>query len=451
MTDILRIQPIFHLSLLCLFLLGSTTLRAQVRASGEQYDKARVKASLDSLLVFPGRNYQKIKGLYLSPQSEALSETIETLEGRLGGVSGIEDRTALHLLLVHANKSNHIQSNMPVRHAMENKGLSPQVLKSILEEDVSGNYQDRILALLPELIRDYQELVKKKPSAKLLPQLTKTINSILEHSDKHHLSAPVRTLVIKEYLQSPDNPLRWSPPRKVASLYRKLEVLEELVSLSPKDIGLDGEQSQSKIADLVWEMQILQEAGLGNNAIGLADVLLSFPAEMIKNDLVKIVDVYVSFRPGEALVKFQALSDKNPELKVKLYRASCSVNQFGDQRKREDHWLETCMRLLKEKKEKCQSKSLLLTAYYAMAHELECAKDFSGALYVANAVLQMEEYTAERIYWNIALLAGRCYRAQGEKDKANEIYKRCLHFKDLDSALFEHVSSVLNRKKTESF
>ncbi len=402
---------------------------------------------LSVLLEKPSENLSKIRGLYIRPDFDDIGLVTSVLEEALDTCHDTEDKTALHLLLAAAAKANKISKHMPARHGgkKDKLQLSVENLEQIITGDTEEKKDDGGLDLLHKLIMDFNALPESPRNKRIRGYLIKAINTCLLELRTGDIPCEMKTIIINDYLKSKTNPLDLCDAAKVAAIYETLGIKEDLINLFNVY-----SQDKEDIEKLSKAMKIAAGANWGARALEVADRLLEKinMSEEYDMTLSNILDVYVQFHPDIAVLKFRDIRDEKPLMALKLYKASCAIDQFGDKEKRYKEWLD--FRTIKKANHgNLNSKDVLkyLDAIYFVAHQLEVEGDLNAAVFMAELIVGKHEDLREKVYWKIVYLLGRCYVQTGRLDEGTKLLEKCIEARILDKDNLQSIEKKIHSVK----
>ncbi len=454
---------IINLPLAAVILLACAEARAAFRMPEELMDEQRSMSNLEGLLMSPLANMKHIEALYLSPLCHMVPIAVEAIRSALASPRGLEDRTALHILLATALRNREIFAKMPnpKNGSPPSIRLPGAVIDALLGEgddnearpgdagedtaarpDLAGCGPDSVAMAL---LADFNELKGGQAEGRLLDALFKCINVLLADADiAGKLTDGDRQSFLDGYIRSELKPLAKCPPRQVVAICRNLglDVHGELDSFCA--IGPKGGEAPS---ELDRKMNIATFAGMETEAIACADRLLEIGHGMLEAWIHDdVVTTYAAFRPLEALEKFRGQCAYSPVATIAMYRTACSCDQHGDENERRREWLDC---FIDRSEEICMENGAVdkerhVGIMNSLALQLEWGGCPEAAVYVAHRILEKADLGAMPIVYVMDLLF-RCNKALGREADTREAFARCLE----DSRLHESARSFASKRLEE--
>ena len=439
-----------HLAVICVSLtiiLSLQAAMAQTRASMNKIQGLRIQNKLSILLEKPSENLSKIRGLYIRPDFDGIGLVTGVLEEALDTCHDAEDKTALHLLLAATAKANKISKHMPPRHGGKNDKLqlSVEKLEQIITGDMGKTEDDGGVDLLHKLIMDFKALPEAPRNKRIRGYLIKAINTCLLELRSEDIPCEIKTIIINDYLKSKTNPLDLCDAAKIATIYETLGIKRDLISLFNKY-----SQDTEDIKKLSKAMKIAAGADWEARALEIANELLEKIDMSSEYDMIlsNILDVYVQFHPDTAVQKFRDIRDEKPLMALKLYKASCAIDQFGDKEKRYKEWLDfRIMKKANHSNSNFHDVLEYLDTIYSIAHQLEAEGDLGAAVFMAESIVKKHEDVKEKAYWNIVYLLGRCYMQTGRLDEGTKLLKKCIEARILGKDILQSIEEKINKEK----
>ena len=432
---------VFFYAFACLL---SVTVAEVSRMHIDELDYTMRKEPLEKLLESAAVNIDKIYALYLSPGYGFTAKNVDAIRKALGERQGIENRTALQILLVKALKAKKIDANMPDRDK-EFSYIRPRFSKNVLEEVLGykEDANDELVALLKSLLSDFTKLSKRSGNGSLLKALFETINELLaDEIVAGKMSVKEKSDVLEKYLKSDRKPLAKAEAAQIVGIYTTLGFMEELrrrCTLAP-----DGSETE---AELERKTRIATSADFADEAIACADRLLEFYKKKVRNSCHDdAVVAYARFRPKDALGKFKGECGNCAFETVAMYRTACAADQYGDEARRRSEWLGDYIGKaeMNSIRNGVLDKARQLVRLNSLAYELEANDFHDAALYVADRILEMQSLLGEkRIVATLQLMA-RCNKALGRNDATKKTFSKFLELKELDEDARSFVSEWLN-------
>ena len=439
---------VFFYAFACLL---SVTVAEVSRMHIDELDYTMRKEPLEKLLESAAVNIDKIYALYLSPGYGFTAKNVDAIRKALGERQGIENRTALQILLVKALKAKKIDANMPDRDK-EFSYIRPRLSKNVLEEVLGykEDANDELAALLKSLLADFTELPDASDNSRLFKALFETVGTLL--ADKNvavRMSEKDKADVLEKYLKSDRKPLGKAKPSQVVGIYKNLGFMDELRRLCV--VASNGNET---VAELERKMGIAASAGFADEAIACADRLLEFVEKKGKIPCHgDVVATYARFRPTDALVKFKGECGKSVMETVIMYRAACAADQHGDEAKRRSEWLGDYIG--KAEKNSIRNgeldKARQLVRLNSLAYELEANDCHDAALYVADRIMETSTLIGEKRIVATLQLVERCNKVLGRHGAPKKIFTEFLENKELDEDARRFASAYINHTDNNNY
>ncbi len=448
----------------------SPMLKAQEDGEDDELQK-----DIQQLLANPLRNYKRFNSNYFRGNDGQTEAVQAKLEGTLKKTEDPEAVAVLQFLLAKAEEVRFVSQKrrnfMDIRDRrmpFNRNGERPsreEVAKISKEARDSVDDSPRF-ARLPALITAMNKLPEKDLSSMLRRDMQRSINTMLEQVKPGQLSEKARKIIVKEYINADNDPLALFNADKVATIYKNLQIEEELKRLcetSPKEI--------EKPEVLLRRIQLSEAAGMEEQAIAFADELFarlgSMDAMQADRWIYELAEDYARLKPAVALEKFKELAKKHSRVYISLYRASRRIDQFGDEMRRCREWLLPCLELQKpnierekayrEKNKNNNNKHSVESYFYGLIfqevdrenrlafREPAHHNESDATLFVADYILSQPGMEKDRYYGYILYRKGVCLRRIGKLDEAKKAFQACLDCDVTEPSLKDTVNNELRR------